>query len=380
MSLLHKEPWQTVSLRIPMLVVLVFKLQLFWAAAELGPPASAASPLESFKRFMSDPPIIESAVYRTISSGSAARGLPMGEGGHGSNDAVIYFHARWQPACLFLKTGTNLDVVSPERQPFQQVDARFYKDYWRLDRAGFLTTWQDSARTPGESGLQPSRVFHMSTHQFKEMMNMGIMQIEVGAVKWHGDRLEAEGYVPEWKTPVRVEGQVVPDTNGYAKELRVTYRSRMGVYNYALRYSYHEDVGLSFLPNVIQSFFIWPDGEVKLMECQIYSIKTASTPLPRASFDLEPLLASKEMPRILFTNGAWYARNLVGGWAPIRSPSGELAGFAPAPSRLLGRGTYYCAVVTMTIIAFTLILKAGPPGSRHKLAKTVRLKSKLLFP
>lgn len=359
MILRRKGHWQKLGYVITTLTVLSVRPPVLFGAAMRPDPISPASdPLESFKRFLSAPPIIESAVYRTISSGSAAKGLPPGEGAHGARDDVVYFHARWRPQCLFLKTGTNQDVALPQRQALQQVDARFYNDYWRLDRAGFLTTWQDRARTPGESGLQPSRVFHTSTHQFKEMMNMGIMQIEVGAVKWQGNQLSAKGYVPEWKTPVRIEGQIVPDTNGYAKELRVTYRSRMGVYNYVLRYAHNENVGVRFLPNIIQSFFIWPDGEVKLMECHIYSIKTGSAVLPRASFDLEPLLASKEMPRILFTNGTWYARNLVGGWAPIRTRSGELAGFAPSPSRFIGNGTYYAAVVAMTMTTLALILKA----------------------
>jgi hypothetical protein len=337
-------------------VVVTLNVQLL----SVGEETATHTPLEEFKQFVAAPPIIEEALYRTLTTGSALTGLPRGEGIRGLKDAMLYFHARWQSDCLFLKVGTNTDVSSSTRQTLEEVNARFQNEYWRLDRAGFLTSWVDGSKTPGESSLQPSRCFHTSTHQFKEMMNMGIMQIEVGAVKWRGNSLSAEGYVPEFKTPVRVEGKVIPDMNGYAKEMRVTYRSRMGIYNYILRYAYHENVGMPFLPSIIQSFFLSPDGEVKLMECQIFSIKTASEPLPRGSFDLEPLLVSREMPRILFTNGNWYAQNLVGGWAPIRKPSGELAGFTAVPAKFNGNGLYYGTVAVTTLIALTAILKTKP--------------------
>lgn len=327
------------------------------------------TPLEQFKQFIATPPMIESAVYRTITANDPSKGLPASEGGCGPKDWVYYFFARWQQGCLFLKSGTNLDVSQPGSGFREEINSRFHDEYWRLDAAGVLTIWQDPAGTPADINMQPTRMFHTHSHQLKELLNMGIMQIEAGALKWAGNDFTANGYVPELKTPVRVRGKLIPTSNGYAKEMRVEYRSRAGVYNYVLRYLYPGESGLSFLPRTIQASFVSEAREIKLMECTLISIKTNSAALDRSAFDLRNYVPPDRTPTVLYTNETYYAKNLVGGWSAILDRSGHVAGPHQVRDRLNNNNLYYIVVVLSTIFAFSMVWRI----TKNKNAKSLNI-------
>ncbi len=100
------------------------RLWVFWAIVIATRPAfpEAASdtsinrtPLEQFKNFMASPPVIENVVFQMITAFGDSP-LPEAKGAKGPHDWVNYLQARWQPDCLFLKSGTNLNVAEPGKR------------------------------------------------------------------------------------------------------------------------------------------------------------------------------------------------------------------------------------------------------------------------
>ncbi len=185
-------------------------------------------------------------------------------------------------------------------------------------------------------------------------MNMGVMQIPVGMVKWDGDRFTAPGYIPELKTHVEVTGNVKPDTNGYAKEMTVQYRSKTGIFTYILRYYYDANAGLAYFPSRLTSSIVRDGKETKLMECETITIKTSPVLLPRSHFDPQSLIPASGVPITRYTNDTLYARNALGQWTPLRDGS-PLTSFTNAREHLLNNNFYYGAVVLSTMIAFSII-------------------------
>ncbi len=324
------------------------------AFPETAPDVSInRTPLEQFKQFMASPPVIENVVFQMITAFGDSP-LPEAKGAKGVHDWVNYLQARWQPDCLFLKSGTNLNVADPGKRTGEEINARFHDEHWTLSRMGFVTSWSDSAKTPDQIRSLPSRAFHHRSHQFAELMNMGVMQIPVGVVKWDGDSFNAPGYIPELKTHVEVTGHVKPDANGYAKEMSVQYRSKTGIFAYVLRYYYETNVGLSYFPNRLTSSIVRDGKETKLMECETVSIKTSPARLARSDFDPEVLIPARGVPITRYTNDTLYARNALGQWTPLRDGS-PLTSFTNAREHLLNNNFYYGAEVVGTMIAFSII-------------------------
>lgn len=334
-------------------------LALFGACAAMLPSPiegqGLSDPMTEFKQFVSSPPLIDAAVFRVINAADPTRGLPTGEGATYPADRVTYFLARWQTDCFIVKAGANLDVAESSWRPNQEINARFHDDYSRLSPKGVLTTWADPAKTMSETWMEPSHLHEWRVHQFRELMNMGVMDIDVGALKWHGDNFTADGYQTEANLPVQITGKIQAGSNGYAKEIDVQYVTRVGLYNYALRYSYRTNVGMAFLPSTIQSFWLSQGKETKLMECDIFSIRTRVAPMEKSSFVLDTIVATNDMPSILYTNGHYYAKNLVGGWTPIPTRNGDVAGFRRIQAPFNASRYYFGTVIAFSAVAFSLM-------------------------
>ena len=311
--------------------------------------------LTEFKQFIALPPTIGSVVYRTITAADRSKGLPSIEGVWSPHDHVGYFMARWQSNCIFIKSGTNWNVAQPGRTRVEEINTRFHDEYWRLTPPGILTYWQDPGQSMAEVRPGPPLVHHVRTSQLRELMNMGIMSVEVGALSWHDNAFTAEGYIPEWKAPEHVSGHLVTDTKGYPKELDIQYANQNGVFNFVARYLYARDIGVPFLPSTIQVYLVSQTNLIQLEQFDILSIQTQQQPMDRSFFDLQSMAATNKMPTILYTNGAYYAKNLVGGWAPVATVDGNVAGFLPVKGIPVGNIVYFYVAVTSAIVTFSIV-------------------------
>src|ERR1022692_4005641 len=173
--------------------------------------------LDAFKQFMASPPVIEGLLYEKIMARDTQKGLA--DGVPGTNGRVTYGFAKCQPGCLYLKLGGSDLVAAPNLQSGEEIDAMLGVEHWRIDPIGLCAYWKDSAKQPEQIRMGPSRLFHQRSDDFKQVLNMGVMHLEPGAIKWAGDTFNVSGYVPEAKAWVEVEGTIRPGPDGRAQEM-----------------------------------------------------------------------------------------------------------------------------------------------------------------
>jgi hypothetical protein len=177
------------------------------------PPTNSPAPLESFKSFLAAPPRIEELLWKKAFGGNISGRFPA-QGASARTTRGGWFLARWQPGYLYLKSGADSTVSDPIRKPGERVNSRVGSDFWTVEPLGMTTHWRDPAPAAAEVTMQPSRAFHHRAEEFNQVMNMGLMHLEAGTVRWNGNNLSATGYIQEIKSPVRVTGAVEPDDNG----------------------------------------------------------------------------------------------------------------------------------------------------------------------
>ncbi len=199
-------------------------------------------------------------------------------------------------------------------------------------------------------------------------MNMGVMHLEIGAVKWTENGFAATGYIPEIRDPVKVSGTVEPDALGYAREMVVHYRTDTNGrhYEYVLRYGYDTNAGLSFLPSSIESFWINGTDQIKLADFALISIKASPVALSPSLFNPHKVLSSNAMPVVFYRKGAWYMTNALGHLAPIPTP---LTGSRMLSARdgLARNQLYYAIVLLSTVAAFSTIRRINKQNKRQTL-------------
>jgi hypothetical protein len=329
-----------------------------WAhAVESG--ASAADSLQQtgldvFKQFMASPPVIEGLLYEKMMARDNQKGLA--DGVLGTNGRVTYGFAKWQPGCLYLKLGGSDLVAAPNLQSGEEIDAMLGVEHWRIDPIGLCAYWKDSAKQPEQIRMGPSRLFHQRSDDFKQVLNMGVMHLEPGAIKWAGDTFIVSGYVPEAKAWVEVEGTIRPGPDGRAQEMTVKYVMKDITVKYRLRYGYVTNVPdtmPNWLPNNIEAFLMRGSEEIKLMRLRIMAFKTSPAVLPHAVFNPEGILAASRIPVLLYKDGNWYETNALGHLALAK-------GSAFAPDRLRGyrerfdlKQLYFGAAALGTAAAFS---------------------------
>jgi hypothetical protein len=266
------------------------------------------------------------------------------------------FVGRWQPHGLLLKAAANAQDDPLSKRFGEQLVANLGDRYWILDRTGLASVWQDHIDAPSDVRTPPAMFFNTTAGELAMVLNMGVMHIQPGCIKWKGNDFSAGGYVPEQKASIEVTGKVVPTRDLHAKEIRVQYRSSVGLYNYDIEYRYTTNTGLSYLPNIIRSFFVAQDHKVLLAQWDIESIQIAAHAMPASFFNLEPLVRNSHLRVRYFTNHAWYAKNALGKLVPIQSTLSQLKS---SVQELSNHNLYYAAVMAATLLAFALAYRAN---------------------
>lgn len=338
-----------------------FLLLAAWISLLLGVPLGAKAaktaeqdPAEAFKQFIASPPNIERLTYRKTIAGDLTKGLARSIGLRGTNDTATFGFARWQPGCLYLKLGRTLSVCEPGKGFGEEVHARFGSELWSLGATGLATLWNDPVVELDRVQEQPSRVFQHRSADLNQVLNMGLMHLGIGTVKWQGDAFNAPGFIPEAGERVTAKGKLITDPAGNAKQLVVDYIIQTNNFHYILRYSYTTNLEVSFLPDVIESFLVSDGHETKLMELTLLEIKTTSAALPRSSFDPAELIKANRMPVVSYKDGSPGMMNSLGRWAPIRERgAAESATFHP--ERWARNIPYYFAVLLITGAAFLTV-------------------------
>lgn len=313
------------------------------------------NPCEQFKQFISSPPRIKGIRYQKSVARNLAIGIVSTNLIPTQQDATVGYHyARWQPDCSFLKSGPVDVSFGDEKREGEEVQARFHDSYWRVDPAGFVTSWFDTVHDQRGTRLQPTRFFDHRLEELSQVMNMGIMHLDIGTGHWNGNNFTAIGYTPEMKMTQQITGVLECNDEGYPRMLKINYLNHIGVYHYEIRYDYGTNPGLSFIPSSISAYFL-PDtrSRIELMHWTIFSIELSTTTLNRALFERTSIVGPDAKPALIYTNNSWFAKNAFGKLSVVPE------GFSN-PKRIpyehwKDHGLYYGAVGITSAIAFSSV-------------------------
>lgn len=278
-----------------------------------APMATGAGlePVVYFKQFMSTPPVVNSLLYRKTMASDLNVGF------HDDVDiSVNYGFVRWEEHYSYLRLGTNKDLSFGAKRFGEEVHARLLDDFWSVDGAGLITHWKDSAIKLKATRIRPSRTFQSRFADFRQIMNMGLMNLDIGAVKWEGDRFRAEGYVIDLPGPVHVEGALKVSESGYPRQMEVIYTLPKTVCKYTIRYSYFTNAGASLLPDSFDCSLVNESKEIHLAAFKILELTLSTTNMPPVVFAPSELNHSSLKP-LYYHNGGWYMTNSIGKLAPI---------------------------------------------------------------
>jgi len=288
------------------------------AAAEMGSeagPVSSGQPalmtnslLEQFKAFISSPPPISNLVFQQkVPMGGGARPL---DGTFALSTSFEYFQAKWQTnGMLFRRIGSPLDVTN--LTVAGQLVSWSGHQHALFEPTPILTTWDD--RDPSVAGKSIS-IFYTSQcylDPLREILNLGIMYVGIGAVHWEQNRFRVETRVGD--EPLRITGEVIEAGAGPPDRLKVWYAFPGQTNSYELRYGYGVPSRYAYLPSVITNFWLKKEAngkekQIELDEWRILDLEIAEAPLAAELFDVAAFSRSNHWPRRLYANSSFYER------------------------------------------------------------------------
>jgi hypothetical protein len=335
--------------------------QLECSASPIG-VRSGSTPVQQFKNFLASPPNIEQVAWRKLSITDQTNEQRVADWPGANYVSQSFFAARWQPNCLFLRSASNaIDALVIDNRVGDTL-GRKGNSFWSRTPKGLTTIWQDTMLSPTQIRHGPPLAFHNRARDIFDVLNMGIMYVEPGSVKWEENQFSATGYVPELKLEVSISGTLKCDANQLVKQSDVQYTSRIAIWKYVLKYSYGTNNVPPFLPDRIEVFFQSDTGSRKFAELQVLSMKTSARPLENGLFELNLASWTNSSQILYFTNDTWYAKNAFGELSPVVPGAINL----PNMQKLNKHDYYFGAVAVNTLFAAVLLLKARQKHTSSK--------------
>ncbi len=325
-----------------------------WMPLMLGDRGLAAetnSPLDQFKAFISSPPVIKNIHFQ------AKVPLDRGIGGLAEGFALSknyeYFQAAWQPDGVFFRRlndpsdATNWNVAG-------QLVSAFNHNHALVETKPQLTTWNDNDPSVKGKKISIFYVRRFFLHPLREILNLGIMHVDIGAVHWEGNRFHLESDDEEHFT---INGEVFASGNEPPDHLNVRYVFQKVTNDYILRYGYSPAFKYPFLPSAITNFWLSKGQEIAFDEWKILNLETNEAALTAASFDVTPFLERHKWVVRIYTNGGFYERTTEGNLrylGLLGSPKPTL--HSPGIQRIFLRILYPVWIV-LNLSIFTLIVR-----------------------
>ncbi|HLH54025.1 MAG TPA: hypothetical protein VKY92_10475 [Verrucomicrobiae bacterium] len=320
---------------------------------------SANLALEEFKNFISHPPVISNLVFQQkVPMGGGARPL---DGSFAHSTSFEYFQARWQTnGLLFRKLTAPSDVTN--LAVAGELVSWSGHEHALLERGERFTTWDD--RDPTVAGKTVS-IFYTSEwlqDPLRQVLNLGIMFVGIGSVRWDGNRFHVESKVDGQR--LLVSGEVMPGVDGPPREMTVCYALPHRTNYYALRYGYGPARSYSMPPTVITNFWIRKDlgkekaaeAELDLDEWRILDFQSANNPLAQEVFAAAEFARQNGWQGHIYTNNAIYDRT-TNGVLQLAYSFTTAPNLSNKPTRTL-RTVFYGAWGGMNIAIIALMARA----------------------
>jgi hypothetical protein len=299
------------------------------------------SPVQFFKSFVSNPPIIESLVYEIIPG-------PVDPSPARSASFVRkLYHVRVQSNAFYFRKLRDLSELENERTASPvHIAAGFDNEFWTYDFEQGLSIYvrRPDSREREEKNAVIS-VYKAMQDNASSVLNMGIPNQGISSIVWTGNAFSA-------KTSMGVpwRGQLVVGEDGVPVSLKLHNVFNRKTNFFDVRYEYGGDFPHPFLPSQITySHLPTPEESIPSEKFLILRLRTNSIPLPRDLFDFKAYSFKN-------TNIYYYTNNQVVYFAAqerhtVRQPNSIMPGTPGARKRLL-----LWIVISVSCLIFAIAL------------------------
>ena len=317
--------------------------------------------VESFKAFVSSPPVIEELVYRKKLPPDLHRPPPMETGLQGSTN-YQFMHARWQTNGLFWRELSELSDLSEYRLQRKLV-IRSDRRFWFLDSVqAIVGDLDDPASSNGKGPTSHlNLILDTELRKLGEVLNFGVFHLPPASIRWQGDEFATEAKLA--LTTIQIRGKLARTPDGLPASLGVEYRNDQGIATYSIRYSYTTNVGLPFFPNQWRVLWLRNGREIEMGEVSLLRLGVGEEPLPLASFDASAFIRTNRSVMRYYTNHMLYAANRLGQLVPL--PVGVSPGDTLNQPSLATHRYFYLVIAGLTIGFFLRVVRMKRSTNRN---------------
>lgn len=288
---------------VELLVTLFCIMRTLGAMGELVESGSeVATALEQFKTFLSSPPLIEKLVFE--------RKLPLERKPSGATNEMLpvskditAFEARWQPGALLFR-----ELVPPaSSEPAlssRGLIAILENRFWRTTDQSHVCLWIGPRSLTAMKAEHFYSVTQVQLETLRRALHFGIMHLDLGAIRWEGNKFRVRGTLEPYVD--RVEGEVQGSEQGIPECMKVSYLGENGSADYVIRYGFDHPTQQGFLPTRFTNFWVGKGKELNQGEWTILELKTGRNPLSSSSFDPRPFIEANGWQMRISTNHAIY--------------------------------------------------------------------------
>lgn len=347
-----------------LLLALIIPIQV--RAADQQANAASTSTLEQFKSFISNPPPIERLIYRVTLPANPSRP----DLGVARSRYFQEFFAAWQSNSWFVRQVRPDDDLKSFVLRGQSIFGN--RDlYWLLE-PGTATRWfDDDPRVEGVKidlpTTSPNRtkgVRELRGRSLFELLNMGVLNIKPGTIRWEGNRFR----VDHAERKQKIEGELFASADGLPSYMRVSYTEGTNKVDFVSRYTYEQNAGLPYLPSRVQTFRLelGDDHGREKRSFTILSMRPSPVPLPEVVFDPGPIIASNRLALRFYTNGAMYQLNEYGEFVLAKEN-------APGKVRTHNRSGFFLIASLTTAAFFVLMVRTKRSEKQPSTSKRMEI-------
>jgi hypothetical protein len=265
------DEWTDPVIRLAGIIAVVLVVALSASGAAQTPVGGDFS--VALKRFLSYPPAIESISFKMQKADPTA-----------DTNGFVHYVGRYQSNGFILCQATPMNKFPPnyfsnEVPGMYTCWGNYEKDFWSI-RNKRIQYWYDDGKLAKNEGNPMYMTVLVGKWILAEAVNLGITQIDIGSVKWSGDKFTASRTFPRPESSISGE---LTSSNGYPVSLLLDY----GGFSYTVEYRYSNPLSVPGIPNVAEMFLIKNGAKTKTSHIEITELVVATNVLRAELFSKE---------------------------------------------------------------------------------------------
>jgi hypothetical protein len=193
----------------------------------------------------------------------------------------------------------------------------FENRFWQLTPHGVAVYWDRSGGEEKETDqkLLSGTIFLRRT--LAEVMNLGVLNLEIGEIRWSGDGFEGF-YAPAKQS---IQGRLTESDQGWPESMEIHYSHGTSHVTYLTRYSYDEENESGFLPMGIRRVQNVDAREIERSHISVLEFRPLDGPLDEFAFVPDQIIARNHLELSYYTNGMYYVKTAGGKLKRLKAAS-----------------------------------------------------------